>query len=60
LGFPQRREQITVFPDIREPTEFTDIASPEFVMDHKGAGVDIPDWINQADHPSCAAHIQTR
>ena len=53
-------EEFAVLPNSREATLIADTARPELVVKHERTGVDIADRVDQADHPTSPAKVETR
>ncbi len=58
LRRPQLGEQFRGAPDPLEAAGLADVAGKEGVVDGERAGVDVPDRIDQADHPAGTAQVQ--
>ena len=60
LRFAKLGEEFAVLPHLLKSTFVADTARPELVVKHERTGVDIADRVDQADHPTSPAKVQTR
>ena len=52
-------EQIALLPDVLEATAGEDRTRLEIVVKNERTGVDVPKWVDQADHSASPAQVET-
>jgi hypothetical protein len=58
LWAPEIGEEIARTPDAGEAPFVANVPRKELVVDHEGAGINIADWIDQADDATRPTHVE--